>query len=196
VRTKVRIPRLHGTAARLIATGAAVFAALALVALSLIAAASPASASQTASPESSARVSVLASGTVTTAQGQISAELVPVSEATQARTALEQKAVGPAVVPLTSSSCEDQVCIELYGSGLLVEPWVMTASPLLPGDCTFGVFWAPQNTILRYGPDLCNDGNTPAVYIARISYVQFSGPMRVCNTAVGFSGKACENVEE
>lgn len=124
--------------------------------------------------------------------GQVSARLVPLSQSANSKTSAAQSLT---VTPDTSSSCEDQVCIYLFGSGLTVKPWIMTATPLLPGDCTFGVFWVPENTQYLYGPDLCNDTNGPAAYQSELSYIKVSGPVRVCNTAIGFSGKACENIE-
>lgn len=122
--------------------------------------------------------------------GHVQAKIVPLGAA-----AITLLRSNPDNISDTSSSCEDQVCIYLVGSGLVVHSWTMTAKLLLPGDCTFGAYYAPPREIQWYGPDLCNDTDTPGIYVSTTTDVVFSGPVRVCNTAVGFSGKACENIE-
>lgn len=110
--------------------------------------------------------------------GTVSASIIPVS----------------GVSPDNASGTSGNVTIILIGSGLHLDSWTMTSGPLSPGECTYGVFWAPANEILDLGPELCNEGDTDGTYVAYLNDVTFSANVQVCNTSVGLSGKACEEV--
>lgn len=140
--------------------------------------------------QASAPATYHVSGSVISRMGHVSAELVPLAKAKAAIAKMDGLAI-----PESSSSCEEEVCIHLFGSGLTVKPWTMTAQPLEPGECTFGTYWAPPSSPIVHGPDLCNESDGPDVYISSLKEVTFSKPVRVCNTAVALAGKACEDVE-
>jgi len=121
--------------------------------------------------------------------GTISASLVPMSKVAPADTK---------VAPADSSGGNGEVTITLIGEGLYLDYWIMTAGPIEPGECVFGAYWAPPNSIFELGPELCNTTGGAVQYVGYLSDVSFSGDVEVCNTAVGYPasipGKPCEEV--
>lgn len=97
------------------------------------------------------------------------------------------------VQPDNAHGTNGHVTIDIVGSGLYVAEWTTTIGPLIPGECTEGVFWV-DNEILWTGGYVCNNTDTLSNYFAQIGDIQFYTPSQVCNTALGLSGRPCEEV--
>lgn len=63
-----------------------------------------------------------------------------------------------------------------------------------PGECTWGVFWFPQNQIEATGPYECNNSSGVGEYEAQWDNVTFSGSGSACATGYGFPGKPCAGI--
>ena len=70
------------------------------------------------------------------------------------------------VQPDSSSGTSGNVTIILNGSGLTLQSWEMTAGPVIPGECTYGAFWAPTNSLYEVAPETCNKTDSLAYYWA------------------------------
>jgi hypothetical protein len=118
---------------------------------------------------------------------QPTARLVPESQASQV--AAEPNI---SVKPLSSGLvCNYEVCMALFGSGLKVEPWIMSTN-LAPYSCTNGKFWW-QGEQFTHSATKCT-GDDPAVFETRIATITFGGDGTACNTAEDILGKPCAGV--
>jgi hypothetical protein len=97
-------------------------------------------------------------------------------------------------VPDTSGFvCKDLVCIQVFGSGLHVTEWYTQTNDVLPGECTWPIFWN-GGAILVQGHLICNDTDESAIAIARWGPLTFSATVYACNTWQGVLGKPCVTI--
>ena len=97
------------------------------------------------------------------------------------------------IVPASSSGCNGWVCINIIGSGLLINNWSTS------GDysgfsyfCTYSVYWKSQTTILDTGTLVCGYHGR---YFGNLTYpVMYPHFGWACNTWVGIPGKPCEQI--
>lgn len=93
----------------------------------------------------------------------------------------------------SASGCNDEVCIYVGGSGLIVQSWETTGLYDGPEDpfCTYAVYWAPGDTIYATGWEVCGGLGTYYGY-EQDTPIAFYTTTEICNTWVGIPGKPCE----
>lgn len=87
--------------------------------------------------------------------------------------------------------CNEDVCINLNGSGLHVNWWQVTGY-MYHAFCAYDNYWGPPTSYLWSAPRKCSSG--PAYYVGTTDDIDFSGNVEVCNTVVWVPGKPCEYV--
>lgn len=117
--------------------------------------------------------------------------------ATSSPSAQPTSSAGPTAVllsggirPYSASGSNGAVTINVTGTGLHVDSWVMTFT-LPTSMCTYGAFWE-AGKVVATGPELC--GKAGNVYYARWDNQTFRTTTQICNTGLSVPGKPCETV--
>lgn len=93
------------------------------------------------------------------------------------------------ITPDSASGCNQEVCIEVIGSGLIVDQWNTFAYP--PGDdCSFAAYWE-DGEIAFTGEEVCG---TLLETFASDFDGEFDNGEQVCNSWVNIGGFPCETI--
>jgi hypothetical protein len=88
----------------------------------------------------------------------------------------------------SASGCNQDVCIEVIGSGLTVDNWNTVA---YYSGCSYAVYWE-DNEIAFTGEEVC--GDSPLETFASDFSGEFDNGEQVCNTWIDVAGKPCETI--
>jgi hypothetical protein len=105
--------------------------------------------------------------------------------------AVKTAATPSALHPQSASGCNDDVCIEVDGSGLYVDDWNTYAYPP-ESTCSYSGFWEDGELAFTGEEDVCG------TFLATYADMQtdFDNHTQLCNTWVGISGRPCEEVSD
>lgn len=98
------------------------------------------------------------------------------------------------VHPDSASGCNQEVCIDVQGSGLYVDQWNTTAYGNV--GCSYAVYLRNGNYI-RITDDICPTSSGDGVYYYDWAYPiggKFGNKDKVCNTWYYLPGKPCETI--
>src|SRR5216683_2286642 len=131
------------------------------------------------------------SSSASTVASASSADVLAVTVAPATRGAGQVAAVPPAklrVRPDSHSGCNGNICIDVYGSGLVVAGWD-TYAHLGSNACGYAYFFVNGTRIAR--STYCYRGKTPKVYLPGLPHTYSNGTV-LCNEWLpGGSGYPC-----
>lgn len=104
----------------------------------------------------------------------------------------EKSSTGPVMRPDSASGCNDQVCIEVTGTGLEVTKWYTAAySPDNDDICSYPAFWVDGELDFT-GEEIC--GTLLEAWDDEPEW--FDNHTQLCNTWPGVAGRPCETVHD
>jgi hypothetical protein len=94
-----------------------------------------------------------------------------------------------------AAGCNQEVCIEINGSGLTVDSWFTSAYTAVVDECSYPVYWE-DDEIAFTGEEICGGADGTLLEATATGFEgEWENGEQLCNTWIDIAGKPCETIE-